>query len=62
MDNTIILALLLTGAAPVGANVAVYAQLHGKDYVYATKTVVNSTLLSLLTMPLMVLVAQLLLK
>ena len=62
MDNTIILALLLTGSAPVGANVAVYAQLHGKDYVYATKTVVNSTLLSLLTMPLMVLLAQLLLK
>ena len=62
MDNTIILALLLTATAPVGANVAVYAQLHGKDYVYATKTVVNSTLLSLLSMPLMVLLAQLLLK
>ena len=62
MDHAIILALLLTASAPVGANVAVYAQLHGKDYVYATKTVVNSTLLSLLTMPLMVLLAQLLLK
>ena len=62
MDNTIILALLLTATAPVGANVAVYAQLHGKDYVYATKTVVNSTLLSLVTMPLMVLLAQLFLQ
>ena len=46
----------------MGANVAVYSQLHGKGYVYATKAVVNSTLLSLLSMPLMVLLAQLLLK
>ena len=34
------------------------AQLLGKDYVYACKTVVLSTLLSLVTMPLIVLLAQ----
>lgn len=58
IDDTIILALLLTASAPVGANVAVYAQLHNKDYVYATKTVVTSTLLSLVSMPLILTLAQ----
>lgn len=46
------LALLLCAAAPVGANVAVYAQLHGKDYAYASKMVVLSTVLSMLSLPL----------
>ena len=45
------LALLLAVACPVGANVAVYAQLHGKDYPYAVETVVISTLLSIITIP-----------
>ena len=58
IDNTVSLCLLLTASAPVGANVAVYAQLHNKDYVYATKTVVTSTILSLVTMPLTVMLAQ----
>ena len=48
------LALLLAIACPVGSNVAVYAQLHGKDYPYAVETVVVSTLFSLLTIPLVV--------
>ena len=47
------LTLLLAAACPVGANVAVYAQLHGKDYPYAVETVVVSTLLSILTIPAM---------
>ena len=46
------MALLLAAACPVGSNVAVYAQLHGKDYPYAVETVVISTLFSILTMPL----------
>ncbi|MBR3099795.1 MAG: AEC family transporter [Clostridia bacterium] len=45
------LALLLAAACPVGSNVAVYAQLHGKDYPYAVETVVLSTLFSILTIP-----------
>ena len=45
------LALLLATACPVGSNVAVYAQLHGKDYPYAVETVVISTLFSILTIP-----------
>lgn len=58
LNSTIVLALLIAAIAPVGANVAVYAQLHNKDYVYASKTVVISTLLSLVSMPLVVLLAQ----
>ena len=56
-----VLSLLISAIAPVGANVAVYAQLHSKDYVYASKTVVISTLLSLVSMPAVVLLAQYLL-
>ncbi len=45
------LALLLVSSCPVGANVAVYAQLHVQDYPYAVETVVISTLLSLISIP-----------
>ena len=47
-------ALLIAASAPVGANVAVYAQIHGKDYIYASKTVVVSTLLSVASLPLVI--------
>ena len=52
-------ALLLVAACPVGSNVAVYAQLHGKDYAYAVETVAVSTLFSLLTIPAIAWAAQL---
>ena len=52
------MAILLAAACPVGSNVAVYAQLHGKDYPYAVETVVISTLLSLLTIPALVRLAS----
>ena len=52
------IALLLAIACPVGSNVAVYAQLHGKDYAYAVETVVISTLLSIVTIPAIVWLAQ----
>lgn len=48
------MALLLAISCPVGSNVAVYAQLHGKDYGYAVETVVISTLFSALTIPALV--------
>ena len=43
--------LLIAVSCPVGSNVAVYAQLHGKDYPYAVETVIISTLFSVLTIP-----------
>lgn len=53
------LALLLAAACPVGSNVAIYAQLHGQDYPYAVETVVISTVLSIVSIPLIVYLAQL---
>lgn len=48
------LAVLIAAACPVGSNVAVYAQLHGKNYPYAVETVIISTFLSIVTLPLIV--------
>lgn len=48
----------LGDAAPVGANVAIYAQLNGRDYTYACQTVVMSTLLSIATMPAVMAMAE----
>lgn len=53
-------ALLLAISCPVGSNVAVYAQIHGKDYPYAVETVVISTLFSLVTIPAIVYLASVL--
>ena len=50
-------AVFIAASAPVGANVAVYAQLHGKDYPYACQTVTIMTLLSILSLPLMLMAA-----
>lgn len=52
-------ALLITACAPIGSNVAVYAKRLNKDYVYAVETVCLSTILSLLTLPLMIAAAGL---
>lgn len=52
------MALLIAVSCPVGSNVAVYAQLHGKDYTYGVETVVTSTLFSILTIPAIVWLAQ----
>lgn len=58
IQQDIALALLICASAPVGSNVAVYAQLNGKDYSYASRTVVASTLLSLATLPAITALAQ----
>ncbi|MGN0141764.1 MAG: AEC family transporter [Roseburia sp.] len=50
--------LLIAAACPVGTNVAVYAQLHGKNYGYAAECVVISTLLSAISIPAFVMMAQ----
>ena len=50
--------LLIAAACPVGSNVAVYAQLHGKDYPYAVETVIISTLFSVISIPLLMWLAS----
>ena len=47
--------LVIVAAAPIGSNVAVYAQKLGKDYAYAVRGLCLSTLLSPITMPLLML-------
>ena len=46
------LTLLIAAACPTGTNIAVYAQLHDQDFGYAVETVAVTTILSLLTLPL----------
>lgn len=53
------MALLIAAACPVGSNVAVYAQLHDADYGYAVETVVVSVLCSIVTIPVVVALANL---
>lgn len=48
------MAVFIATACPVGANIAVYAQLHNKNYSYAVETVVISTLWSIVSLPAMV--------
>ncbi len=52
------LAILIAAACPVGSNIAVYAQLYDRDYRYAVETVIISTILSIVTIPAIVFVAE----
>ena len=52
------IALFIAAACPVGSNIAVYAQLHNQDYAYSVETVIISTILAIVTMPIMVSLAQ----
>ena len=61
LANEIKLAVFICASAPVGANVAVYAQLHGLDYPYACQIVSLSTLVSVVCLPVMLLAANALL-
>ena len=51
--------LLIAVSCPVGSNVAVYAQLYGKDYPYAVETVIVSTILSIATIPFILYLSEL---
>lgn len=60
-DTAVKLVVLTAAAAPVGSNVAVYAQLYDADYSYACQTVALSTALSVLTLPCVLALAQMVL-
>ena len=51
--------LIIVNAAPIGSNIAVYAQRLELDSSYAVQMVCLSTLLSLVTLPVMLSVAAL---
>ena len=48
------LAILISASAPIGTNVAIFAQLNGMDYTEAVKNICFSTLLSILAVPLII--------
>lgn len=56
--TSIKLALLIVLSAPVGSNVAMFAQKFKQSYTYAVEIVMLSTILSIVIMPLFILVAQ----
>ncbi len=53
------MSLLIVAACPTGANIAMYAQLYDSDYSYAVETVIITTLFSIVTLPLIVQLADL---
>lgn len=55
-----LLAVYITMGTPIGANMAVYAQLYDRDYPYACQAVVLTTLLSIVTLPVMLMAADML--
>lgn len=48
------LAILISASAPIGTNVAIFAQLNGMDYTEAVKNICFSTLLSIVAIPLII--------
>lgn len=50
--------MLIAAACPVGANVAVYAQLTNRDYGHAVQTVIHSTAFCILSIPFILYLAQ----
>ena len=60
-SNEIKMAILLAGACPVGSNVAIFAQQYDKDYKKGVEYVCISTLLSIITLPLLMLLASIIL-
>jgi len=55
------LAVLIASACPVGSNVAIFAQQYDKSYTEAVEYVCMSTLLCLLTLPLVITIASMIL-
>lgn len=51
---TLKLAVLIAASAPVGSNVAIFAQLYGQDHTQAVKEVCLSTLFCIITLPLII--------
>ncbi len=52
------LTILIAASAPVGSNVSIFAQLYGQDYMQSVKEVTLSTLLCIITLPLILGIAN----
>lgn len=56
--NEMKMILLISASAPIGANVAIFAQKVGLDYTRAVKDVCLCTILSIISMPLLIMLAS----
>lgn len=56
--NEMKMTLLISASAPIGANVAIFAQMVGLDYTKAVKYVCLCTILCIITMPLLIMLAS----
>lgn len=56
------LIFMIVACAPIGSNLAIYAQRYNEDYIYAVQIVCLSTVFSIVTMPLCIYVAELVWK
>ena len=54
LEDTVRLSVLIAASAPVGSNVAVYAELCGLDHGYAGRVVALSTIISIVTLPIII--------
>lgn len=54
LDGTLCLAILIAASAPIGSNVAIFAQIHRQDYSLAVREVCLSTILCVVTIPLLI--------
>lgn len=60
-NTAVVMAVFLAAATPVGANICVFAQQYNSDYPFSVVTVCLSTVLSVVTVPLLSTLAQALL-
>ena len=58
IEHSIFLTVFIALSTPAGANVAVYANLYDADYPYACQVVAITTLISIITLPLMILISS----
>lgn len=58
VNEEIVMVALIAACTPVGANIAIFAQQFGKDYLLSVKTVCLSTILSIITIPIFFSVVQ----
>lgn len=61
-DPYVLLVLAITNCTPTAVNTALFSQLYGGDYEYGARLVILTTMLSLITMPIMLALANMVLN
>lgn len=61
-NPTILLTLVIVSTAPIAVNTAVFSQIYGGDYKYAARLVVLSSILCIITMPIVITLGSIILN